>query len=144
MLTMEQPLLCFSPCQNKNTTKNLFTALSFQRLPKVRFSYGARDRRNRSFYETRLSSPSRLQQQFCSFPSLNTKSAFISAHSVVPCNQQSEKEKLLPTFRRGFFLQGERLSSILGFIKSSLNNLKDNTNFTYCTKNPRLKRRRRL
>ena len=37
MLAMEQPLLCFSPCQNKNTTKNLFTALSFQRLPKVRF-----------------------------------------------------------------------------------------------------------
>ena len=28
---------------------------------------------------------------------------------------ESEKEKLLPTFRRGFFLQGERLSQFLGF-----------------------------
>ncbi len=38
MLAMEQPLLCFHPCQNKNTTQNPLAPPTFHRLPKIRFS----------------------------------------------------------------------------------------------------------
>ena len=38
MLAMEQPLLCFHPCQNKNTTQNSLAPPTFHRLPKIRFS----------------------------------------------------------------------------------------------------------
>ena len=37
MLAMEQPLLCFHPCQNKNTTQNPLAPPTFHRLPKNRF-----------------------------------------------------------------------------------------------------------
>ena len=37
MLAMEQPLLCFHPCQNKNTTQNPLAHPTFHRLPKNRF-----------------------------------------------------------------------------------------------------------
>ncbi|MDO4380342.1 MAG: hypothetical protein Q4D20_05660 [Clostridia bacterium] len=37
MLAMEQPLLCFHPCQNKNTTQNPLAPPTFHRLPKIRF-----------------------------------------------------------------------------------------------------------
>ena len=37
MLAMEQPLLCFHPCQNKNTAQNPLASPTFHRLPKIRF-----------------------------------------------------------------------------------------------------------
>ena len=131
---MEQPLLCFSPCQNKNTTKNLFTALSFQRLPKVRFLVRRERSPKSKFLRNSIIVSIAPTTTVLLFPLTEHKIRFQKRTLCCALQSAKRKRKASAHFQTRIFSARRKAFSILGLIKSSLNNLKDNTSLIYCTK----------
>ena len=100
-------------------------------------SYGARGRRNRSFYETRLSSPSRLQHHLCKRSLIQQKIRFQKRTLCCALQSAKQKRKASAHFQTRIFSARRKAFLILGFIKSSLNNLHNiKTNLSFVRGSP--------
>ena len=116
MLAMEQPLLCFSPCQNKNTTKNLFTALSFQRLPKVRFLVRRERSPKSKFLRNSIIVSIAPTTTVLLFPPHRTQNPLSKTHTLLcPAISKAKKKSFCPLSDADFFCKEKGFPQFLGF-----------------------------